>query len=122
MTQNIAKFDMQTSIKICDVVKQFFNNVRVLSVQIDNKLKWNAHFRNVQKKNDHTNLDFFTIDRVHVKNLLFKNQIDLHNDYSMNHHLRFHNLRCVAWVFEQRRRRDEEVSQIAIIKFTCDQW
>jgi hypothetical protein len=50
LTKNIAKFDMQTSIKICDVVKQSFSHVRVLSVQIDNKLKWNAHFRNVQKK------------------------------------------------------------------------
>jgi hypothetical protein len=50
LTKNIAKFDMQTSIKICDVVKQFSNHVRVLSVQIDNKLKWNAHFRYVQKK------------------------------------------------------------------------
>ncbi len=50
LTRNIAKFDMQTSIKICDVVKQSFNHVRVLSVQIDNKLKWNAHLRNVQKK------------------------------------------------------------------------
>jgi hypothetical protein len=47
LTKNIAIFDMQTSIKICDVVKQSFNHVRVLSVQIDNKLKWNAHFRNV---------------------------------------------------------------------------
>jgi NhaP-type Na+/H+ and K+/H+ antiporter len=47
LTKNIAKFDMQTSIKICDVVKQFFNHVRVLNVQIDNKLKWNAYFRNV---------------------------------------------------------------------------
>ncbi len=50
LTRNIAKFDMQTSIKICDVVKQFFSHVRVLSVQIDNKLKWDAHFRSVQKK------------------------------------------------------------------------
>jgi hypothetical protein len=32
LTRNIAKFDMQTSIKICDVVKQSFNHVRVLSV------------------------------------------------------------------------------------------
>jgi hypothetical protein len=39
LTKNSAKFDMQTSIKICDVVKQFFNHVRVLNVQIDNK--WN---------------------------------------------------------------------------------
>jgi hypothetical protein len=50
LTRNIAKFDMQTSIKICDVVKQSFNHVRVLSVQIDNKLKWNAYLRSVQKK------------------------------------------------------------------------
>ncbi len=50
LTRNIAKFDMQTSIKICDVVKQFSSHVRVLSVQIDNKLKWDAHLRNVQKK------------------------------------------------------------------------
>jgi hypothetical protein len=47
LTKNIAKFDMQTSIKICDVVKQLFNHVRVLNVQINNKLKWNAYFRNV---------------------------------------------------------------------------
>jgi hypothetical protein len=47
LTKNITKFDMQTSIKICDVVKQLFNHVRVLNVQIDNKLKWNAYFRNV---------------------------------------------------------------------------
>ncbi len=47
LTRSIAKFDMQTSIKICDVVKQSFNHVRVLNVQIDNKSKWNAHFRSV---------------------------------------------------------------------------
>jgi hypothetical protein len=47
LTKNIAKFDMQTSIKIYDVVKQSFSHVRVLNVQIDNKLKWNAHFRSV---------------------------------------------------------------------------
>jgi hypothetical protein len=39
LTKNIAKVDIQTSIKICDVVKQSFNHVRVLNVQIDNKLK-----------------------------------------------------------------------------------
>ncbi len=50
LTRNIAKFDMQTSIKIYDVVKQSFNHVRVLSVQIDNKLKWDAHLRSIQKK------------------------------------------------------------------------
>jgi hypothetical protein len=50
LARNITKFDMQTTIKICDVVKQFFNHVRVLRMQIDNKLKWDAHFRSVQKK------------------------------------------------------------------------
>jgi hypothetical protein len=50
LTRNIAKFDMQTSIKICNVIKQSFNHVRVLYMQIDNKLKWNAYFRSVQKK------------------------------------------------------------------------
>jgi hypothetical protein len=47
LTKNITKFDMQTSIKICDVVKQSFSHLRVLNVQIHNKLEWNAHFRNV---------------------------------------------------------------------------
>jgi hypothetical protein len=47
LTRNIAKFDMQTSIKICDVVKQSLNHVRVVNVQINNKLKWSAHFRSV---------------------------------------------------------------------------
>ncbi len=50
LTRNIAKFDMQTSIKVCDVVKQSFSHVCVLNVQIDKKLKWNAHLRSVQKK------------------------------------------------------------------------
>jgi hypothetical protein len=48
--KKIAKFDRQTSIRICDVVKEFFNHVDVLKMQIDNKLKWNAHYRNIQKK------------------------------------------------------------------------
>jgi hypothetical protein len=50
LARNIAKFDMQTTIKICDVVKLLFSHVRVLRVQIDNKLKWDTHFRSVQKK------------------------------------------------------------------------
>jgi hypothetical protein len=65
------------------------------------------------KENIHTDFDFFTTDRVHVKSLLFKNQIDLFDNYSINHHLRFHHLTRVAWTFEQRRRRDEKINQIA---------
>jgi hypothetical protein len=72
------------------------------------------------KKNVHTDLDSFTIDRVYVKNLLFKNQIDLFDNYSIDHHLQFHHLTRVAWAFEQRRRRDEKISQIAATKFTFD--
>jgi hypothetical protein len=41
---------MQTSIKVCDVVKQSTSQIRMLKVQIDNKLKWKAHLRNIQKK------------------------------------------------------------------------
>ncbi len=48
------------------------------------------------KKNVYTDFDFFTIDRVHVKNLLFKNQINLLDNYSIDHHLRFHHLTRVA--------------------------
>jgi hypothetical protein len=48
--KNIVKFNMQTSIKICDVIKQLSSHVRVLRIQIDSRLKWNAHLRNIQKK------------------------------------------------------------------------
>jgi hypothetical protein len=48
--KNTVKFDMQTSIKICDVIKQFSSHVRVLKIQIDNRLKWDAHLRSIQKK------------------------------------------------------------------------
>jgi hypothetical protein len=67
LMKNIAKFDIQTSIKICDVVKQSFNHVRVLSVQIDNKLKWNAHLRNVQKKCSHKSWFFHDWSRSREK-------------------------------------------------------
>jgi hypothetical protein len=50
LTRNSKKFDMQISVRICDVVKQFISHVRVLNVQIDNKLKWRAHVRSIQKK------------------------------------------------------------------------
>ncbi len=48
--KNIAKFDIQTSIKICDVVKQSTSQIRVLKVQIDSKLKWKTHLWDIQKK------------------------------------------------------------------------
>ncbi len=50
LVRNTAKFDMQTSIRICDVIKQFSSHVRVLRVQIDSRLKWDAHLRSIQKK------------------------------------------------------------------------
>ncbi len=48
--KNIAKFDMQTSIEICDVVKQLASQILMLKVQIDNKLKRKTHLRNIQEK------------------------------------------------------------------------
>jgi hypothetical protein len=52
------------------------------------------------KKNDHTIFNSFTIDHVHVKSLIFENQINLHDDHSIDYHLRFNYLTCVAWTFE----------------------
>jgi hypothetical protein len=56
--KNIAKFDMQTSIKMCDVVKQSTNQIKMLKVQIDSKLKWRAYLRNIQKKMTTQSLTF----------------------------------------------------------------
>ncbi len=50
LTRNSRKFDMQTIVRICDVIKQSFNQIRVLRMQIDIKLKWRAHVKSIQKK------------------------------------------------------------------------
>ncbi len=50
LTKNSKKFDMQTIVRICDVVKQSFNQIRVLRMQIDIKLKWKTHVKSIQKK------------------------------------------------------------------------
>ncbi len=50
LTRNSREFDMQKIVRICDVVKQSFNQIRVLRVQIDIKLKWRAHVKSIQKK------------------------------------------------------------------------
>jgi hypothetical protein len=50
LTRNSKKFDMQTIVRICDVVKQSFSQIRVLRMQIDIKFKWRTHVKNIQKK------------------------------------------------------------------------
>ncbi len=50
LTRNSRKFDMQTIVRICDVVKQSFSQIRVLRMQIDIKLKWRIHVKSIQKK------------------------------------------------------------------------
>jgi hypothetical protein len=50
LTRNSRKFDMQTIVRICDVVKQSLNQIRVLRVQIDIKFKWRTHVKNIEKK------------------------------------------------------------------------
>jgi hypothetical protein len=50
LTRNSRKFDMQTIVRICDVVKQSSSQIRVLRVQIDIKLKWKTHVKSIQKK------------------------------------------------------------------------
>ncbi len=41
--RNSKTFNIQTIVRICDIVKQFINQIRVLSVHIDKKLKWRTH-------------------------------------------------------------------------------
>ncbi len=50
LTGNSRKFDMQTIVRICDVVKQSFNQIHVLRMQININLKWRIHVKNIQKK------------------------------------------------------------------------
>ncbi len=50
LTRNSRKFDMQTIVRICDVVKQSSSQIRVLRMQIDIKLKWRTHVKSIQKK------------------------------------------------------------------------
>jgi hypothetical protein len=53
-------------------------------------------FLKCTEKNDHTNFDFLKIDRVHMKDLLFKNQINLHDNHSIDYYLRLNYLTRVA--------------------------
>ncbi len=48
------------------------------------------------EKNDHTDFDSFKTDRVHMKDLLLKSQINLHDNYSIDYYLRLNYLTCVA--------------------------
>jgi hypothetical protein len=50
LTRNSRKFDMQTIVRICDVVKQSFNHIHILKMQIDIKCKWKTHVKNIQEK------------------------------------------------------------------------
>jgi hypothetical protein len=96
--KNTAKFDMQTSIKICDVVKQSMSQIRMLRDRQQAEMK-DASAKHT-RKNDDTVVNFFTIDCVHLRSVLRKNQTDLHDDHSINYHLRFDHLIRVARTFE----------------------
>jgi hypothetical protein len=116
--------------------KKFQKRIHAIIVAIDTKVIAESSTKNdAQNKSsieNDTNLQdsniiiinqlTFEIDRVHVRSLLLKNQTDLLGSYSAGHHLRLHHLTRAAWAPGQRRRRDEEVSQIAATKSTSDQW
>jgi hypothetical protein len=55
--KNSKKFDMMITIKIDSNTIQSRIDIQVLDVQIDTRLKWNLHVRNIQK-NDETDHDF----------------------------------------------------------------
>jgi hypothetical protein len=49
-TRNLKKFDVTITIKIELNIIQSKTNIRILSVQINIRLKWNSHVRKVQEK------------------------------------------------------------------------
>jgi hypothetical protein len=50
LTRNHKKFKMQIELRIDEIQKSSVFYVRVLNVQINNKLKWKSHIRAIQKK------------------------------------------------------------------------
>jgi hypothetical protein len=49
-TRNLKKFDVTITIRIESDIIQSKTNIRILSVQIDTRLKWDSHVRKVQEK------------------------------------------------------------------------
>jgi hypothetical protein len=50
LTRNHRRFNMQVELRIEAIQKTFALHVRVLSVQMNSKLKWKSHVRTIQKK------------------------------------------------------------------------
>jgi hypothetical protein len=100
LTKNSRKFDMQTIVRICDVIKQSFNQIFVLKIQIDIKLKWRTHVKNIQKKNDHSNVDVVASHRFHLRNVFCQNTINLQDDNQICYYLRIDHLTYVAWLLK----------------------
>ncbi len=50
MTKNHRRFNMQIELRIETIQKTFALYVRILNVQMNNKLKWESHVRTIQKK------------------------------------------------------------------------
>jgi hypothetical protein len=50
LTRNHWRFNMQIELRIEAIQKTFALYVRILNVQINNKLKWKSHVRTIQKK------------------------------------------------------------------------
>jgi hypothetical protein len=50
LTRNHRRFDMTITINIKNVIKELITIIRVLSVQLDIKLKWNSHVKKIQNK------------------------------------------------------------------------
>jgi ribosome-associated translation inhibitor RaiA len=50
LTRNHRRFDMTITINVKNVIRQSTTIVRVLSVQLDIKLKWDSHVKKIQNK------------------------------------------------------------------------
>jgi hypothetical protein len=76
-TRNSKKFDMLTIVRICKVVKQFTSQIRVLSVQIDSKLKWRIYVKIIRKKRSFKHWRCFFSSSLFEKHVLSKHAYDI---------------------------------------------
>jgi hypothetical protein len=111
LTKNHRKFNMQIELRIEAIQKTSALYVRVLSVQMNNKLKWKSHVRAIQKKIDYANNDFIAFHDVYVKSMFRTRSSDLFVNCQTRNHLRQFRLICVAWAIEQRQRNDDTIHE-----------
>jgi hypothetical protein len=120
LTRNSKKIDMQTTVRICDVVKQFSSQIRVWEYRLT--LSWNEkHTSKTFKTKYYSNVNIVSSHYLHLQCVFCQNAIDLQNDHQINCDVYVNHLTCVVQTFEQRRRHDDETCQDVTTMFANDQ-